>query len=140
MYNFYFYYLGNPNQTASKMSTMPAKSSINANILFDFLSLVIDINTNKIPRSIENTITKNPILVFPFYGDYLFVPTCNFSIMGSSYNSCIESRLSSKSKFIHFLLLSTSKDAVGSSHKINLGLIMIVLAKTVLAFSPPDFP
>ena len=90
MYNFYFYYLGNPNQTASKMSTIPAKSSINANILFDFLSLAIDINTNKIPRSIENTITKNPILVFPFYGNYLFVPTYNFSIMGNSYNSCIE--------------------------------------------------
>ena len=33
----------------------------------------------------------------------------------------LKSRLSSKSKFIHFLLLSTSKDAVGSSHKINLG-------------------
>ena len=52
----------------------------------------------------------------------------------------LKSRLSSKSKFIHFLLLSMSKDAVGSSHKINLGLIMIALAKTVLAFSPSDFP
>lgn len=50
----------------------------------------------------------------------------------------LNSRFILKSKDIIRSLLSPSKDAVGSSHKISWGFMITALAKTTRDFSPPE--